>query len=77
MADPDGARTTARPRASSMRRPDVSEIHTDLVALGPAIRPGAVVARMALEDVAPLVARLLGVEFTAAVGVAPLGVLAR
>jgi hypothetical protein len=56
---------------------DFPEIHTGLVAFGPAIRKGAVVPQMALEDVAPLIARLLGIEFTAPDGVAPLGVLAR
>lgn len=56
---------------------DFPEIHTGFVAFGPAIRKGAVVPRMALEDVAPLIARLLGIEFTAPDGVAPLGVIAR
>lgn len=56
---------------------DFPGIHTGFVAFGPAIRKGAVVPSMALQDVAPLIARLLGIEFTAPDGVAPLGVLAR
>jgi arylsulfatase A-like enzyme len=57
--------------------PDFDQIHTGFVAWGPMIQNGVVVPMMGLEDVAPLIARLLGVPFDAPDGVAPLGVIAR
>jgi predicted AlkP superfamily pyrophosphatase or phosphodiesterase len=55
--------------------PDHQEMDTGLVAWGAGIRPGAVAARTGLEDVAPLVAALLGVPFQALDGVLPAGLL--
>lgn len=43
--------------------PDTPLIHTGFVAWGAGIRPGTVVHRMGLEDIAPLVAALLGLDF--------------
>lgn len=54
---------------------DVPEMYTGFVAHGPAIHGGAVVQAMGVEDVAPLVAKLLGLDFTAPDGAAPLGVI--
>lgn len=50
-------------------------IHTGLVAWGAGIRPWARVPRMGLEDVAPLVAELLGLELQTAEGVLWRGLL--
>jgi hypothetical protein len=56
--------------------PDRPEMDTGLVAWGVGIQPGAVAMSLGLEDVAPLVARLLGVAFDAPDGVLPAGLLA-
>jgi hypothetical protein len=56
--------------------PDRPEMDTGLVAWGAGIRPGAVAMSLSLEDVAPLVARLLGVAFDTPDGVLPAGLLA-
>lgn len=45
--------------------PDADGMATGLVAWGAGVRPGAVVPDMGLEDVAPLVAALLGIDFEA------------
>ncbi|RMG18574.1 MAG: alkaline phosphatase family protein [Planctomycetota bacterium] len=56
--------------------PDFPEIHTGFVGWGPGFRPGAVAPQIGLEDVAPLVAKLLDLRFDAPDGVAPVGLLA-
>lgn len=56
---------------------DLPQIATGFVAWGAGVKAGARVHAMALEDVAPVIARLLGVPFAAPDGVAPEGVLAR
>ncbi len=55
---------------------DFPEMQTGLVAWGAGIRPDAVVHQMRLTDVAPLVAELLGLSFTAPDGVLLPGLLA-
>jgi predicted AlkP superfamily pyrophosphatase or phosphodiesterase len=42
--------------------PDFREIQTGFIAIGPGIRPGAVIPEMGLEDIAPLVSRILGLD---------------
>ncbi len=56
--------------------PSRPELHTGFVAAGAGIRPGAVVDRMRLVDVAPTVARLLGLEMKDVEG-APVDALLR
>jgi predicted AlkP superfamily pyrophosphatase or phosphodiesterase len=56
--------------------PDLPSMHTGFVAAGAGIRAGAVVPEMRLVDVAPLVAALLGIEFSAPDGVLLPGLLA-
>lgn len=56
--------------------PEFPEIYTGFVAWGSGVRAGAVAPQIGLEDVAPFVAELLGIEFQAPDGVAPLGLLA-
>ncbi|MCE7060855.1 alkaline phosphatase family protein [Dyadobacter sp. CY343] len=48
--------------------PDFKEIQTGFVAFGKGIKPGAVVPEMSLQDIAPLVAKLLNIEFPTADG---------
>lgn len=55
--------------------PHHEQMLTGLVASGSGLRPGAAAAKLHLEDIAPLVARLLGLEMTDVDGVAPLGFL--
>jgi hypothetical protein len=55
--------------------PDEPALLTGLVGWGAGFRPGAVVPRMSVTDVAPLVARLLGLPFEAPDGVLLPGLL--
>ena len=55
--------------------PDERGLQTGLVAWGTGVRAGAVVPRMSSADVAPLVARLLGIPFAAPDGVLLPGLL--
>ncbi|WP_207424402.1 alkaline phosphatase family protein [Desertivirga brevis] len=45
--------------------PDFHEIQTGFIAAGAGIEKGTVIPQMALEDIAPIVAKLLGFEFNA------------
>jgi predicted AlkP superfamily pyrophosphatase or phosphodiesterase len=56
--------------------PDVPEMQTGFVAAGAGVRAGAVVPLMALQDIAPIVAALLGIPFAAPDGVLLPGILA-
>lgn len=64
---PTASGRTVRPAAGGTHgyHPALPHMETGLVAWGAGLRGGAVVPRMRLEDVAPLVARLLGVELEA------------
>jgi hypothetical protein len=55
---------------------DFPQIQTGFVGWGPAFRAGATAHVMGLEDIAPLVARMLDIPFDAPDGIAPLGLLA-
>lgn len=55
--------------------PDFKEIQTGFIASGSGIAKGTVVPVMGLEDIAPLVAKLLGLKFTAPDGVLYPGLL--
>jgi predicted AlkP superfamily pyrophosphatase or phosphodiesterase len=55
---------------------DFPQIQTGFVGWGAGFRPGATVHVMGLEDIAPLIARILDIPFSAPDGVAPLGLLA-
>jgi len=55
--------------------PDERGLQTGLVVWGAGVQPGAIVPRMSSADVAPLVARLLGLRFEAPDGVLLPGVL--
>ncbi|REJ81095.1 MAG: alkaline phosphatase family protein [Acidobacteria bacterium] len=54
---------------------DFPQIHTGFVGWGAGFASGRTVHRMRLVDIAPTVAELLGLDFAAPDGVAPLGVL--
>ena len=56
--------------------PDLPDMHTGFVARGAGIRAGAIVPLLPLTCIAPLVAELLGLDFTAPDGVLYPGVLA-
>jgi predicted AlkP superfamily pyrophosphatase or phosphodiesterase len=56
--------------------PDVPEIHTGFIGWGAGFRSHAVAPMIGLEDIAPLIAKLLDVEFEAPDGAAPVGLLA-
>ncbi len=55
---------------------DFPEIYTGFVAWGSGVVPGVVVHEIGLEDIAPLIASLLALDFEAPDGLAPLGLLA-
>ena len=55
--------------------PDLPQLHTGFVAWGAGVQPGARAPLLEITDVAPYVARLLGVPFDAPDGAAPLGFL--
>jgi hypothetical protein len=57
--------------------PDFHEIQTGFVAHGPGISKGAVIPVMNERDIAPSVAKLLGIDFPSAVGKIPAGLLAK
>ncbi|MBE7173239.1 MAG: alkaline phosphatase family protein [Williamsia sp.] len=51
--------------------PDFHDIQTGFVAYGAGIRPGTVIPTMSVRDIAPTVARLLGLDFPSAAGKIP------
>ena len=55
--------------------PDLPPVYTGLVGWGPGFRSGVTVPLIDLQDVAPLVAALLGVEFEEIEGRVPAGLL--
>ena len=55
--------------------PDFDEIRTGFVAMGAGLNTGSVMREMGLEDVAPLVAKLLGIELKQAEGILYPGIL--
>jgi predicted AlkP superfamily pyrophosphatase or phosphodiesterase len=57
--------------------PDFFEIRTGFVACGPGIRKGGVIPEMNERDIAPSVAKLLGLSFPSAVGKVPKELLAK
>lgn len=61
---PAGALVEGAPsvRANHGQRPGRRELYTGFVAAGPGIRPGTAIERMRLVDIAPTVARWLGLE---------------
>ena len=57
--------------------PDFYEIRTGFVIHGPGVRVGGVIPEMNERDIAPIVARLMGIPFPSAQGSIPEGVLAK
>ncbi|KAA0991940.1 alkaline phosphatase family protein [Dyadobacter aurulentus] len=57
--------------------PDFKEIQTGFVAFGKGIKQGAVVPEMGLQDIAPLIAKLLNLDFPTADGTLYPGLLAK
>lgn len=57
--------------------PDFKEIQTGFVAFGKGVNKGVVIPEMGLEDIAPLIARLLKMDFPSADGVLYPGLLAK
>jgi len=55
--------------------PDFFEIRTGFVAFGPGIKKGGVITEMNERDIAPTVAKLLGISFPSATGKIPAGLL--
>jgi len=56
--------------------PDFKEIQTGFIGYGAGFKKGVVIPLMGLEDVAPIVARLLGLDFPSADGILYTGALA-
>ncbi|GAA0525528.1 alkaline phosphatase family protein [Chitinophaga japonensis] len=56
--------------------PDFNEIRTGFIAAGPGLNKGSVLPEIGLEDIAPLIARLLSIELPQAEGVVYPGMLA-
>ena len=57
--------------------PDSKEIQTGFVVFGNGIRKGAVIPEMGLQDIAPLIAKLLNIDFPSADGMLYPGLLAK
>ena len=57
--------------------PDFHEIQTGFVAYGPGIRKGGIIPVMNERDIAPSVAKLLGIDFPSAVGKVPKELMAK
>lgn len=57
--------------------PDFKEIQTGFIAYGAGIKKGAVIPLMGLEDIAPLIARLLGLDLPSVEGTVYPGILAK
>ena len=57
--------------------PDFKEIETGFVVFGKGIKKGAVIPHMGLQDIAPLVAKLLKLDFPTADGVVYPGMLTK
>lgn len=57
--------------------PDFKEIQTGFVAFGKGIKKGAVIPEMGLQDIAPLIAHLLHIDFPSADGTVYPGMLVR
>jgi predicted AlkP superfamily pyrophosphatase or phosphodiesterase len=74
--DRTGAAVQAAHGAGHGYHPDVPDMRTGFLASGAGIRTGAVVPMLPLEDVAPLIAALLGLEFTTTDSVLLPGLLA-
>ncbi len=55
--------------------PDFHEIQTGFIANGAGITPGVVIPVMGLEDIAPVIAQLLGLDFTAPDGMLLPGII--
>ena len=55
--------------------PDFKEIQTGFIASGAGIKKGTVIPLMGLEDIAPLVAKLLGLDLPTAEGMLYPGIL--
>jgi hypothetical protein len=55
--------------------PDFQEVQTGLIGWGAGIRSGTMIPTISLEDIAPLIAELLGLEFQAPDGAVPRGLL--
>lgn len=55
--------------------PDTHNIRTGLIAHGPGIRKGAVIEEMNLRDMAPIMAKELGIEFPGVEGKIPKGLM--
>jgi hypothetical protein len=81
-----GVRTTSSGRGEALRSgrggthgffPDFADIETGFVAWGAGVRAGVVVEQLNLEDVAPTVAALLGLDFAAPDGSLHPGILER
>ena len=56
--------------------PDLPQVHTGFIGWGMGFRSGAVLSSMGIEDMAPLIAELLGIPFEAPDGVSPRSLLA-
>lgn len=74
-ASPNGPAVRAGNGATHGFWPTLPELHAGFVAWGAGIREGAVAQIMGLEDIAPLAAELLGLEFQAPDGVLQAGLL--
>lgn len=71
----DGAVLTGASGGHHGYDPDLPEMATGFLAQGRGIRPGAVIPQLTVTDIAPLIARLLGLTFQAPDGVLLPGIL--
>jgi arylsulfatase A-like enzyme len=76
VCDSRGPALTATHGATHGFLPELPQMHTGFIGWGKAMRAGGVVPQMALSDVAPLVAHLLGLKLAAPDGVLLPGLLA-
>jgi predicted AlkP superfamily pyrophosphatase or phosphodiesterase len=76
-ASPNGPAVRAGEGATHGFWPLLPELHAGFIAWGSGIREGAVAQILGLEDIAPLAAELLGIEFQAPDGVTPAGLLSQ
>ncbi len=67
--------SAARNRGTHGYYPDQADIHTGFIGFGSGLRKGAVAPMIGLEDIAPLIARLLDLPFDPPDGDVPTGLL--
>lgn len=75
LSDTGDAIRAAGQRGTHGFFPDYPDMHTGFIAFGPGINKGYVIHQMGLEDIAPVITKLLSLNFTAPDGVLLPGIL--